>query len=139
MCCSLYKTRIDTWTIKNRKRVEFDHRCIFCKFWKYWMICLLVYSYLSSFSTSFYRLLISNLMGILILRYAVWCFRKIIRQNSLNFVLKIMLEHQIDETLLQCQEFSLISKHHHKYATKRKSLIIFFLFFYHNDTWMIPK
>ena len=71
--CSLYQTRTDIWTTKNRKRAEFDHKYIFRKFWKYWIICLLAYSYLWSFSTSFYRLglhqLISNLMGILILRY----------------------------------------------------------------------
>ena len=54
--CSLYETRIDIWTIKNRKRAEFDHKYIFRKFWKYWIICLLAYSYLWSFSTFFYRL-----------------------------------------------------------------------------------
>ena len=71
--CSLYETGIDIWTIKNQKRAEFDRRYIFRKFWKYWIICLLAFSYLWIFLTSFYRLglheLISNLMGILILRY----------------------------------------------------------------------
>ena len=68
--CSLYETRIDIWTGKNRKRAEFDHRYIFRKFWKYWIICLPAYNYRWSFSTSFYRLglhqLISNLMEKLI-------------------------------------------------------------------------
>ena len=89
--CSVYETHTDIWTIKNRKRAEFDHKYIFRKFWKYWIICLLAYSYLWSFSTSSYRLglhqLISNLMGILILRYTRWYFRKDILQNSLNFVI----------------------------------------------------
>ena len=52
--CSLYETRIDIWTIKNRRRAEFDHKYIFHKFWKYWIICLLADSYLWRFSTSFY-------------------------------------------------------------------------------------
>ena len=71
-CCvvrfSLYKARIDIWTIKKRKRAEFDHKYIFHKFWKYWIIQILAYSYLWSLLTPFYRLglhqLISNLTGI---------------------------------------------------------------------------
>ena len=47
--CSLYETRIDIWTIKNRKRAEFDHRYIFRKFWKYWIIYLLPYLLFWSF------------------------------------------------------------------------------------------
>ena len=65
---TLYETRIDIWTIKNRKKAELGHRYIFRKFQKYWIIYLLAYSYLWNFSTSFYRLglyqLISNPMGI---------------------------------------------------------------------------
>ena len=69
--CSPYETGIDIWTIKNRKKAEFNHRYIFRKFSKYWIICLCAYSYLWSFSTSFYRLGLHqlNLMGILMLRY----------------------------------------------------------------------
>ena len=127
---------------KNQKRAEFDHNYIFRKFWKYWIICLLAYSYLWSFSTSFYRLglhqLISNLMGILILRYTGWYFHKNILQNSLNFVLKFYLEYPIAEWLSQCEEDLLFSKHHHKLRDQRKNFdqffSFFFLVFYHNDT-----
>ena len=129
--CSLYESRIDIWTTKNRKRAKFDHKYIFHKFWKYWIICLLAYCYLWSFSTSFYRLglhqLISNLMGILILRYNGWYFLKNVLQNSLNFVLKYELEYQIAETLLKCQELLLFSKHHHKLPYLKKYLFLFFI------------
>ena len=79
--CSLYETRIDIWIIKNRKRTEFDHKYIFHKFWKYWIIRLLTYSYLWSFSTSFYWLGFHQLF-----RYTGCYFRKNILQNRLNFV-----------------------------------------------------
>ena len=130
---SLHETRIDIWTIKNRKRIEFDYRYIFRKFWKCWIIYLLAYSYLCSFSTSFYRLglhqVISNLMGILILKYTGWYFHKNILQNSLNFVLKLYLEYHIAVRLLQCQEYLPFSKHIISYRTNRKTSIIFFLYF----------
>ena len=68
LCVLASTTRIDIWTIMNRKRAEFDHRYIFRTFWKYFIIQILAYSYLWSFFASFYRLglhqLISNLMGI---------------------------------------------------------------------------
>ena len=93
--CSFYEIQIDFWKIKNRKRAEFDHNYIFRKFWKYWVLHLLVYSYLWSFSTSLYRLglhpLISNLMEILVLRYTGWCFCKKILQNGSEFCFKILV------------------------------------------------
>ena len=46
---NLHETRIDICTIKNRKRIEFDHRYIFRKFWKYWIIYLLPYLLFWSF------------------------------------------------------------------------------------------
>ena len=140
---SLYETGIDIWTIKNEKRAEFDHRYIFCKFWKYWIVCLLACSYLWRFSICFYRLglhqLISDLMAILILGYTGWYISKNIWQTSLNFILKFELEYQIGETLLKCLEFLLFSKYHHKLWGQKKSFDNFFLVFHHNDTWMIPK
>ena len=54
--CSLYESDIDIWSVKNLIRAEFDHRYIFCKFWKCWIICLLAHSYLWGFSTPIYRL-----------------------------------------------------------------------------------
>ena len=96
--CSLYETRIDIWTIKNQKRAQFDHKYISRTFWKYWIIRLLAHSYLWCFSTSFYRLglhqLISDLMGILILRYTdvfVKIFCKIVSILFLKFSWNIRL------------------------------------------------
>ena len=74
-------------------------------------------SYLWGFSTSSYRLwldqLISDLMGLLILRFAYY-FCKNSMQNSLNFVLKFWLVYQI--------VFLLFSKQHHKLRDQKKKL-----------------
>ena len=99
VCCSHYEARIDIWTMKNEKIAKFDDKCIFRKFWKYWITCLLAYSNHWGVPSSFYKLrlhkLISNPMWILILRYTDWYFRKNILQNSPNFILKFNWNNKI--------------------------------------------